>query len=220
MVHDVVAQGGVFIVNHAMLHRDACLGCAWSYDDAWNEVGAMEVQTGNYAQWSALFFDSTIALWIGSSIAGCTSRRWAAPTITAPEWAEARARRRSGRQQRWCGPTRCRRRRSSTGCVMAAPRSRCAGRTIRWSSWATTGLDRSGSATRDRRADRARSARGRRQGASARAGSRRRGASAGRGRRRRLAQAVYRRGSEEREAGRAPTCSTARARWWSPATSG
>lgn len=64
MVHDVVAQGGVFIVNHAMLQLgDACLGCAWTYDDAWSEVGAMEVQTGNYAQWSALFFDSTIALW-------------------------------------------------------------------------------------------------------------------------------------------------------------
>jgi hypothetical protein len=64
MVHDVNAQGGVFVVNHAVLDLGmACIGCAWKYDDAWSEVGAMEIQTGNYRQWKSLFFGTTLTLW-------------------------------------------------------------------------------------------------------------------------------------------------------------
>jgi hypothetical protein len=65
VIADVNAQGGLFIVNHALLELgQACIGCAWKQPDTpWNEVAGMEIQTGNYSLWLSLFLTPTLALW-------------------------------------------------------------------------------------------------------------------------------------------------------------
>lgn len=65
MIRDVTAQGGVFIVNHPMLDLGSiCIGCAWNHPDTpWDQVGAMEIQTGNYQLGISLFLQRVLDLW-------------------------------------------------------------------------------------------------------------------------------------------------------------
>jgi hypothetical protein len=50
MIADVVAQGGIFSINHPTLALgNACLGCAWVHDDVdWSQVTGFEIHTGTY----------------------------------------------------------------------------------------------------------------------------------------------------------------------------
>lgn len=50
MIADVVAQGGIFSINHPTLDLgSACLGCAWVHDDIdWSQVTGFEIHTGTY----------------------------------------------------------------------------------------------------------------------------------------------------------------------------
>jgi hypothetical protein len=65
IVREVKAQGGIFIVNHPSLDLGtACIGCAWRHGDTpWEDVGAIELQTGNYTVGVRLFLEPTLALW-------------------------------------------------------------------------------------------------------------------------------------------------------------
>jgi hypothetical protein len=65
IIGDVVAQGGLFVVNHPSLDLGtACIGCAWRHADTpWSDVGAMELVTGNYTINVRLFLEPTLALW-------------------------------------------------------------------------------------------------------------------------------------------------------------
>jgi hypothetical protein len=60
----VQAQGGVFIVNHPKLALgDLCIGCAWTHADTpWDQVDALEIQTGN-AEVGGLFLQQSITMW-------------------------------------------------------------------------------------------------------------------------------------------------------------
>jgi hypothetical protein len=62
---DIAAQGGVFSVNHPALDLgDTCIGCAWDHPDtAWDEVSAIEIQTGPFEVTGLLFTPQAIALW-------------------------------------------------------------------------------------------------------------------------------------------------------------
>jgi len=78
IVDDVVAQGGIFIVNHPMLDLGgSCIGCAWGHvdDTPWDEVSGMELITGNYELGVSAFVPRVLALWdqledAGHKIAG------------------------------------------------------------------------------------------------------------------------------------------------------
>lgn len=66
MIDDVVADGGLFFVNHPMLDLGSvCLGCKWDHvaDTPWNEVSGIEVITGNYQFQITLFTPRVLALW-------------------------------------------------------------------------------------------------------------------------------------------------------------
>jgi len=65
LVHDVGAAGGLFVINHPVLDLgSACIGCAWNHSDTpWNEVGALEIQTGSYPLGVSLFLTRALALW-------------------------------------------------------------------------------------------------------------------------------------------------------------
>ncbi len=65
MIADVNAQGGLFVVNHPELTLGtACIGCAWlEVDTPWMDVGAIEIQTGDYGTGIELFTGPSIALW-------------------------------------------------------------------------------------------------------------------------------------------------------------
>jgi len=66
MIGDVVAQGGIFIVNHPMLDLGtACIGCFWTHvdDTPWDQVTGLEVLTGNFDIGINAFYPRAIALW-------------------------------------------------------------------------------------------------------------------------------------------------------------
>ena len=66
IVDDVVAQGGLFIVNHPMLDLGTvCLGCEWQHvdDTPWAEVSGIEVITGNFDIGIQAFVPRVIPLW-------------------------------------------------------------------------------------------------------------------------------------------------------------
>jgi hypothetical protein len=67
VIDDVVAQGGVFIVNHPALDLGTlCIGCAWKHDDTpWDEVSGIEVITGNYDLVERAFTPQVITMWDG-----------------------------------------------------------------------------------------------------------------------------------------------------------
>ncbi len=72
LIRDVNAQGGLFIVNHPALDLGkACIGCAWRHADTpWPEVGAIEIQTGNYKVGITLFTQPSLDLWDAQLDAG------------------------------------------------------------------------------------------------------------------------------------------------------
>lgn len=65
VVADVVARGALFIVNHPTLDLgDACIGCAWQHADTpWDQVGGIEIITGDWATVERLFVPRAIAMW-------------------------------------------------------------------------------------------------------------------------------------------------------------
>ncbi|MEZ4398723.1 MAG: CehA/McbA family metallohydrolase [Kofleriaceae bacterium] len=65
IVDEVVAQGGVFVVNHPELRLgDACIGCAWDHADTpWAKVSGLEIHTGNFDVTGTLFTPKAIARW-------------------------------------------------------------------------------------------------------------------------------------------------------------
>ncbi len=65
IVEDVVAQGGVVSINHPTLDLgDACIGCAWDHADTpWDDVSAIELQTGPSDVTGVLFTPLAIELW-------------------------------------------------------------------------------------------------------------------------------------------------------------
>lgn len=67
VIDDVIAQGGLFIVNHPALDLGmACIGCAWKHDDTpWDEVSGIEVITGNYDLGERGFTPTVVAMWDG-----------------------------------------------------------------------------------------------------------------------------------------------------------
>ena len=64
LLEQVEADGALFIVNHPKLELgDACIGCAWSYEDTpWDKVAAVELQTGSYQVWP-LFGSAILGFW-------------------------------------------------------------------------------------------------------------------------------------------------------------
>ncbi len=67
VIDDVVAQGGIFIVNHPALDLGTlCIGCAWKHDDTpWDEVAGIEVLTGNYDLVERAFTPTVMTMWDG-----------------------------------------------------------------------------------------------------------------------------------------------------------
>jgi MYXO-CTERM domain-containing protein len=66
LLDDVVAQDGVFIVNHPALDLGtACIGCAWQLADEtpWDKVAALELITGNFDIGIQAFVPRVITLW-------------------------------------------------------------------------------------------------------------------------------------------------------------
>ncbi|MBK9034799.1 MAG: CehA/McbA family metallohydrolase [Myxococcales bacterium] len=65
IVADVVAQGGLFIVNHPELRLgELCIGCGWDHADTpWAMVSGLEIQTGNADLTGGLFTPRAIARW-------------------------------------------------------------------------------------------------------------------------------------------------------------
>jgi hypothetical protein len=65
IVADVVGQGGIFSVNHPLLDvGDLCIGCVWSHADTpWDQVTALEIQTGNYEFGVLAFTGQVIEMW-------------------------------------------------------------------------------------------------------------------------------------------------------------
>ncbi len=65
MVADVLAQGGLFSVNHPTMDLGAlCIGCAWDHEDTpWQDVAAIEIQSASYDATVGLFTPRAIELW-------------------------------------------------------------------------------------------------------------------------------------------------------------
>lgn len=66
IVDDVVAEGGVFIVNHPMLDLGTqCIGCSWKHvdDTPWDKVSGMELITGNFDIGIQAFVPRVVTLW-------------------------------------------------------------------------------------------------------------------------------------------------------------
>lgn len=65
IIEDVVAQGGLFSINHPALDLgELCIGCAWEHEDTpWEQVSAMEIHTGDWDATISLFTPRAIALW-------------------------------------------------------------------------------------------------------------------------------------------------------------
>jgi len=66
IVDDVVAEGGVFIVNHPMLDLgNQCIGCVWGHveDTPWDKVSALELITGNFDIGIQVFVPRVVTLW-------------------------------------------------------------------------------------------------------------------------------------------------------------
>ncbi len=72
IIDDVVAQGGVFSINHPALELgEACIGCAWRHDDTpWDEVSGIEIHTGPYDVSAVLFTPQSIEIWDEQEDAG------------------------------------------------------------------------------------------------------------------------------------------------------
>lgn len=68
----VLAQGGALIINHPELDLgDLCIGCAWrNTDTPWEQVAALEIQTGNADLTAAIFTPRAILLWDAQLDAG------------------------------------------------------------------------------------------------------------------------------------------------------
>lgn len=68
IVDDVVAQGGMFIVNHAATDLGtACIGCGWKHldDVPWDKVSGLEILTAGYLLGVAAYTPKVIAMWDG-----------------------------------------------------------------------------------------------------------------------------------------------------------
>jgi hypothetical protein len=65
MIGDITAQGGLVSINHPALDLgQACIGCAWSHSDTpWEEVDAVEIQTGRWESTVGVFTPLAMALW-------------------------------------------------------------------------------------------------------------------------------------------------------------
>ncbi len=65
IINDVVAQGGVFSVNHPDLRLGtACIGCAWDHPvTPWQHVSGIEIHTGAYDLVHVLFTPTSILRW-------------------------------------------------------------------------------------------------------------------------------------------------------------
>ena len=66
VIDDVVAQGGVFIVNHPAENLGTnCIGCAWQHmdDTPWDEVSGIEVLTSGYELGVGAFTPPIIKMW-------------------------------------------------------------------------------------------------------------------------------------------------------------
>ncbi|HUJ57821.1 MAG TPA: CehA/McbA family metallohydrolase [Kofleriaceae bacterium] len=73
VIDDVVAQGGVFIVNHPAENLGtACIGCAWMHGDdtPWDNISGMEVITAGYDIGVQAFTPQIVALWDQEEDAG------------------------------------------------------------------------------------------------------------------------------------------------------
>ena len=72
VLDDVVAQGGITIVNHPALDLGgACIGCAWRHADTdWSKVTGIEVLTGRWELTERAFTPGAIALWDAQEDAG------------------------------------------------------------------------------------------------------------------------------------------------------
>jgi hypothetical protein len=66
VIDDVVAQGGIFIVNHPATDLGtSCIGCGWKHMDdvPWDEVSGLEVLTANYSLGVVAFTPKVITMW-------------------------------------------------------------------------------------------------------------------------------------------------------------
>jgi len=66
VIDDVVAQGGVFLVNHPATDLgSACIGCAWkpAGDVPWNEISGLEILTAGYGIGEIAFTPTALAMW-------------------------------------------------------------------------------------------------------------------------------------------------------------
>jgi hypothetical protein len=73
VIDDVVAQGGLFVINHAAANLGTtCIGCGWQHTDdiPWNEVSAMEVLTAGYDVGVQVFTPQILAMWDAQEDAG------------------------------------------------------------------------------------------------------------------------------------------------------
>jgi len=66
LIDDTVAQGGVFLVNHAGNDfGSGCVGCAWTHIDdvPWDKIAGLEILTAGYTLGERAFTPKVIALW-------------------------------------------------------------------------------------------------------------------------------------------------------------
>jgi MYXO-CTERM domain-containing protein len=66
VVDDVVAQGGIFLVNHPAENLGAqCIGCFWDHmdDTPWDEVSGIEVLTAGWEIGVTLFTPMVLQMW-------------------------------------------------------------------------------------------------------------------------------------------------------------
>jgi hypothetical protein len=66
VVDDVVAQGGIFLVNHPATNLGtSCIGCAWQHmdDTPWDQVSAIEVLTSGWELGVSLFTPTVMQMW-------------------------------------------------------------------------------------------------------------------------------------------------------------
>ena len=65
ILDEVIAQDGVFIVNHPELRLgDLCIGCAWDHADTpWAQVSGLEIQTGNAELTGSTFTPKAVLRW-------------------------------------------------------------------------------------------------------------------------------------------------------------
>ena len=73
VVDDVVAQGGIFLVNHPADNLGAvCIGCGWGHmdDTPWDEVSGIEVLTSGWDIGVNLFTPAVLAMWDALEDAG------------------------------------------------------------------------------------------------------------------------------------------------------